>query len=171
MIRYTQGNLLEAPAEALVNTVNEVGVMGKGIALLFREAFPQSAEIYEKAAKAGDVRVGHVLVTPGESLLGPRWIIHFPTKKHWRSPSELAWVREGLKDLVRIIRREGIRTIALPPLGCGNGGLQWPLVRREIELERPRPLELTYTKEFTDIVLELRGHIGAIRRTGAAVPQ
>lgn len=133
MIRYTQGNLLDAPAEALVNTVNEVGVMGKGIALLFREAFPQSAEIYEKAAKAGKVRVGHVLVTPGESLMGPRWIIHFPTKKHWRSPSELAWVREGLKDLVRVIRREGIRSIALPPLGCGNGGLQWPLVRREIE--------------------------------------
>lgn len=133
MIRYAQGNLLEAPAEALVNTVNEVGVMGKGIALLFREAYPQSAESYEKAAKAGEIRVGRVFVTPGESLLGPRWIIHFPTKKHWRSPSQLSWVREGLKDLVRVIRREGIRSIALPPLGCGNGGLQWPLVRREIE--------------------------------------
>lgn len=133
MIRYTQGNLLEATSEALVNTVNEVGVMGKGIALLFREAFPQSAATYEKAAKEGEVHVGHVLVTQGESLLGPRWIIHFPTKKHWRNPSEMAWVREGLKDLVRVIRREGIRSIALPPLGCGNGGLQWPLVRREIE--------------------------------------
>lgn len=132
-IQFTQGDLLDAQAEALVNTVNEVGVMGKGIALQFRETFPESSAEYARAAKAGQVKVGRVLVTAGESLLGPRWIIHFPTKKHWKSPSQLHWIREGLKDLARVIRREGIRSIALPPLGCGNGGLQWTLVRNEIE--------------------------------------
>jgi len=133
MIHYTQGNLLAAPAEALVNTVNEVGVMGKGVALMFRDAFPASARAYEDAAKAGDVRVGHVLVTPNAALVGPRWIIHFPTKKHWRSPSKLEWIRAGLKDLVRAVRELKIRSIALPPLGCGNGGLEWSQVRREME--------------------------------------
>jgi len=132
-IRYTQGNLLEAPAEALVNTVNEVGVMGKGIALQFRDTFPESAREYEQAAKAGLVKVGRVLVTHGSALLGPRWILHFPTKKHWRNPSQLSWVQDGLKDLVDVITREKIRSIALPPLGCGNGGLQWSSVRPEIE--------------------------------------
>lgn len=133
MIRYAQGNVLDAPAEALVNTVNEVGVMGKGVALMFREGFPDSAHAYQEAAKRGDVHVGRVLVTRHNALVGPRWILHFPTKKHWRNPSRLEWVREGLKDLVRVIREEGIRSIALPPLGCGSGGLDWPQVRREIE--------------------------------------
>ena len=132
-IRYVQGNLIESTAAALVNTVNEVGVMGKGIALQFREAFPANAQEYAKAAKAGEVRVGRVLVTPNLSLLGPRWIIHFPTKKHWRQPSKLEWVRSGLVDLARVIALEGIESIALPPLGCGNGGLEWGHVRGEIE--------------------------------------
>src|SRR5437879_4208952 len=100
MIRYTQGNLLDAEAEALFNTVNEVGVMGKGIALMFREAFPDNTRSYEAAAKAGAVRVGHVLVTENRALTGPRWIINFPTKKHWRNPSKLEWIRSGLKDLM-----------------------------------------------------------------------
>jgi O-acetyl-ADP-ribose deacetylase (regulator of RNase III) len=133
MIRYTQGNLLESSAEALVNTVNEVGVMGKGIALQFREAFPASARAYVDACKRGEVHVGSVLVTKDASLLGPRWIIHFPTKKHWRYPSKLEWVREGLADLARVIQDLGIRSVALPPLGCGNGRLEWDGVRREIE--------------------------------------
>lgn len=133
MIRYTTGNLLEAPAEALVNTVNEVGVMGKGVALMFREAFPESANAYQDAAKHGDIHVGRVLVTRNDALVGPRWIIHFPTKKHWRQPSRLEWVREGLKDLVRVVREHRIHSLAVPPLGCGNGGLEWTHVRREIE--------------------------------------
>jgi len=133
MIRYTQGNLLESPAEALVNTVNELGVMGKGIALQFRDAFSVSARAYEKAAKSGQVRVGHMLVTHSESLIGPRLIIHFPTKKHWRNSSQIEWVRDGLQDLVRVIKEENIQSIAVPSLGCGNGGLQWAIVRKEIE--------------------------------------
>jgi O-acetyl-ADP-ribose deacetylase (regulator of RNase III) len=117
-----------------LHTVNEVGVMGKGIALLIRESFPASAKAYMDACKRGEVRVGRMLVTPASDLLGPRWIIHFPTKKHWRHPSKMEWVREGLRDLVRVVTEKRIRSIALPPLGCGNGGLEWTQVRREIEL-------------------------------------
>lgn len=134
MIRFTQGNLLSSPAEALVNTVNEVGVMGKGIARMFREAFPAAAREYERAAAAGSIQVGRVLLTPNSDLVGPRWIIHFPTKRHWRNPSKLEWIRTGLTDLVRVVRDAGIRSIALPPLGCGNGGLEWSQVRPVIEL-------------------------------------
>lgn len=133
MIRYAQGNLLESGAEALVNTVNEIGVMGKGIALMFRDAFPTNTEEYERAAKARAIRVGRMFVTENPVLPGPRWIINFPTKKHWRSPSRLEWVRDGLDDLVRVVAELGIRSVALPPLGCGNGGLEWNDVRPLIE--------------------------------------
>lgn len=133
MIRYTKGNLLDASAEALVNTVNEVGVMGKGIALMFSEAFPENTRAYQRASKEGKVRVGHMFVTENPSLISPRWIINFPTKKHWRHPSRLEWIRLGLKDLARVIKEKQIRSVAIPPLGCGNGGLEWQQVRREIE--------------------------------------
>ncbi len=133
MINYLQGNLLTDNAEALVNTVNEVGVMGKGIALMFREKFPDNARVYEEACRSGLVRVGTVLLTPASELFGPSWIIHFPTKKHWRHPSKFQWIKDGLVDLARVIREKNIRSIALPPLGCGNGGLDWNPVREEIE--------------------------------------
>jgi O-acetyl-ADP-ribose deacetylase (regulator of RNase III) len=133
MIRYTEGNLLDAPADALVNTVNEVGVMGKGIALMFSEAFPANTRAYQEACKEGRIHVGQMFVTENPSLISPRWIINFPTKKHWRHPSRLEWIRQGLKDLVRVIREKDIHSVALPPLGCGNGGLDWQVVRREIE--------------------------------------
>lgn len=133
MIRYTEGNLLDAPVDALVNTVNEVGVMGKGVALMFKERFPASSEQYQRAAKKGEVHVGRVFVTESDSLVGPRWLIHFPTKKHWRHPSRLGWIHDGLRDLIRVLHRRGIESVALPALGCGNGGLDWHVVRREIE--------------------------------------
>lgn len=133
MITYTEGNLLSADAEALVNTVNTVGVMGKGIALMFKEAFPGNLRAYELACKAGDVQVGRMFVTERRELMGPKWIINFPTKKHWRHPSKLEWIDEGLDDLKRVIAEYNIRSIALPPLGSGNGGLAWPTVRSLIE--------------------------------------
>ncbi|NLH98865.1 MAG: macro domain-containing protein [Chthonomonadales bacterium] len=133
MVVYKQGNLLDEPAEALVNTVNEVGVMGKGIALMFKEAFPANTAAYEAACKAREVQVGRVLVTQNPALVGPRFIVNFPTKKHWRQPSRIEWIRDGLADLVRIVRELGIRSIAIPPLGCGNGGLDWGEVRPLIE--------------------------------------
>jgi O-acetyl-ADP-ribose deacetylase (regulator of RNase III) len=133
MMKFIQGNLLEAPAEALVNTVNTVGVMGKGVALMFKEAFPANFRAYEDACKHKDVTIGHMFVTETAALEGPRWIINFPTKKHWRHPAKLEWIIEGLHDLRRVVRDRGIRSIALPPLGAGNGGLEWKEVRAEIE--------------------------------------
>lgn len=133
MIRFTTGNLLDADAEALVNTVNTVGVMGKGIALMFKEAFPSNYKAYEAACKAGKVQVGHMFVTERRELMGPRWIINFPTKNHWRHASKLSWIDDGLEDLKIIIADLGIRSIALPPLGSGNGGLDWSVVRARIE--------------------------------------
>ena len=133
MITFKQGNLLDAPMEALVNTVNTVGVMGKGIALMFKEAFPENFHTYEDASKRGEVRVGQMFVTESSRLEGPRWIINFPSKKHWRNPSKLEWITAGLEDLRRVVNEKGIHSIALPPLGCGNGGLDWADVRPEIE--------------------------------------
>jgi len=133
MIRYATGNQLEAGTEALVNTVNTVGVMGKGIALMFKEAFPENFKAYNAACKRGEVRVGRMFVTRPNDLYGPGWIINFPTKKHWRHASKLEWVVEGLGDLKRVIQENRIRSIAIPPLGAGNGKLDWSAVRPKIE--------------------------------------
>jgi len=133
MIRYTQGNLLTADAEALVNTVNTVGVMGKGIALMFKDAFPENFRKYSAACKAKEVHVGHIFVTERRELIGPKWIINFPTKKHWRHPSKMEWIVEGLKDLHAFIVENGIKSIAIPPLGSGHGGLKWEMVNKAIQ--------------------------------------
>lgn len=132
MIRFTQGNLLEAKAEALVNTVNTVGVMGKGIALMFKERFVENYRLYAAACKSDEVVTGKMFVTEVRELDGPRWIVNFPTKRHWRSPSQLAWITAGLEDLRRFILEKSVNSIAIPPLGAGNGGLPWPAVRDEI---------------------------------------
>lgn len=132
MIKFTQGNLLESDAEALVNTVNTVGVMGKGIALMFKEAFPENFRQYEKACAAKSLRVGEMFVTERSDLYGPKWIINFPTKAHWRFPSKLEWIAEGLDDLKDVVLSKQIKSIALPPLGAGNGGLEWVEVRELI---------------------------------------
>ena len=134
MIELTKGNLLEAPAEALVNTVNTAGIMGKGIALQFKQAYPQMFRAYERDCKAGEVKLGKVQVFDLGGLVGgPRWIINFPTKGHWRAGSRMADIETGLRDLIATIKRLRIRSIAVPPLGCGNGGLDWDEVRPRIE--------------------------------------
>jgi O-acetyl-ADP-ribose deacetylase (regulator of RNase III) len=133
MIKFTTGNLLTANVDALVNSVNTVGIMGKGIALMFKETFPENFKLYEAACKSGDVKVGHMFVTERNLLGGPKWIINFPTKEHWRNPSQLIWIEDGLADLKRVIHDKNIRSIALPPLGSGNGGLDWNEVRSKIE--------------------------------------
>jgi len=132
MMQYTKGNLLDAPVEALVNTVNTVGVMGKGVALMFKEAYPENFKTYETACKQKQVHVGRMFVTETMKLDGPRWIINFPTKAHWRFPSKIEWITQGLNDLHQVIQDRGIHSIALPPLGAGNGGLDWQEVRAEI---------------------------------------
>ncbi len=133
MIHYTTGNLLEDDAEALVNTVNTVGVMGKGIALMFKERFPDIFKAYKTACERGEMQTGRVFVTPTDQLQGARYVIHFPTKKHWRPPSKIEWIDEGLMDLRRVLVEEGISSIAIPPLGSGNGKLEWSDVRPLIE--------------------------------------
>jgi O-acetyl-ADP-ribose deacetylase (regulator of RNase III) len=129
MIRLVNGNLLEANVDAIVNTVNTVGIMGKGIALQFKRAYPDNFTYYSKACREGRVKIGTVLVYETSQIGKPKYIINFPTKRHWRGSSRLGDIRSGLVDLAREIRRLGIESIAVPPLGCGNGGLQWEEVR------------------------------------------
>lgn len=133
MITYTTGNLLEAPADALVNTVNTVGVMGKGIALMFKERFPQNMDAYAKACKVGAVKTGKMFITEPQELVGPRWIVNFPTKQHWKANSKIEWIEEGLIELRYFLIKNKVRSIAIPPLGAGNGGLNWADVKPKIE--------------------------------------
>jgi O-acetyl-ADP-ribose deacetylase (regulator of RNase III) len=133
VIELTQGNILEADAEALVNTVNCVGYMGKGIALQFKQAWPENFRAYERACHAREVQPGRMFVVPTGRMMNPKYIINFPTKRHWRGASRIADIRAGLKTLVEEVKRLDIRSIALPPLGCGNGLLSWWEVRPMIE--------------------------------------
>ncbi len=138
MITETQGNLLRDDAQALVNTVNTVGVMGKGIALQFKRAFPDVFETYASACREGKVKPGEVLPV---ALPEGRWVLNFPTKRHWRNPSRLEDIQAGLDDLVRVVAELHIRSIAIPPLGCGNGGLPWSEVRALI-IEKLRGIDV-----------------------------
>jgi len=134
MIEYVKGNLLEADAEALVNTVNTVGVMGKGVALQFRRAFPENYDAYVAAVARKDVVPGRMFTWESDRPEGPRYIINFPTKRHWRGRSRLQDIEAGLDDLRRALIERDVRSAALPALGCGLGGLDWSDVR-----ERMRP--------------------------------
>lgn len=134
MIKFTQGNMLEADVQALVNTVNTVGVMGKGIALMFKERFAENFRLYVAACKLKEVEIGKIFVTEVGELDGPRWIINFPTKKHWRHPSQMEWITDGLHDLRNFLVEKEVKSVAIPPLGAGNGGLDWASVRNQIEL-------------------------------------
>ncbi|MBF0338593.1 MAG: macro domain-containing protein [Nitrospirae bacterium] len=133
MIKHVRGNLLEADVEALVNTVNTVGVMGKGIALQFKRAFPDNYNAYKKACNQQEVRIGKMFVYHTDKMINPRYIINFPTKQHWKGKSSLTDIEDGIKSLMEVIRNKGIKSIAIPPLGCGNGGLRWVDVLNCIE--------------------------------------
>lgn len=133
MIETVHGNLLAADAQALVNPVNTVGVMGKGLALQFKKAFPEMFQEYAAACKQGRVQTGNVQVIDRHSALAPHYIINFPTKADWRNPSRMEYIEAGLADLVRVIKELKIDSVAIPPLGCGNGGLDWPEVKSRIE--------------------------------------
>jgi O-acetyl-ADP-ribose deacetylase (regulator of RNase III) len=133
MIELAHGNLLASQAEALVNTVNTVGVMGKGVALQFKQAFPANYRAYRAACERDEMKLGHMFVWDSARIGPRRFIVNFPTKQHWRAKSQLSDIRAGLADLVRVIDELGITSIALPALGCGNGGLDWLDVRSLIE--------------------------------------
>ena len=134
MIQFKKANLLESDAAAIVNTVNTVGIMGKGIALQFKNQYPNNYKLYAMACKAKEVVIGKMFVTEETSLLGgKKIIINFPTKTDWRKPSEYSYIENGLQDLVNVIQENKIKSIAIPPLGAGNGGLDWNKVKELIE--------------------------------------
>lgn len=134
MIHYVTGDILESNAQALVNTVNTAGVMGKGIALQFKKAYPNNFYAYQKACKQGDIAIGKLFVTKDSNLnSGEKTIVNFPTKKDWRKPSEYGFIEQGLDHLIRIIEEQNIESIAIPPLGAGNGGLEWERVKKILE--------------------------------------
>jgi O-acetyl-ADP-ribose deacetylase (regulator of RNase III) len=139
-IERGEGNLLRVEVDALVNTVNTEGVMGKGLALQFKKAFPETFASYERSCKAGEVVPGRMHVVC--RLSSPRFIFNFPTKTQWRYPSKIEYIRDGLVDLVTQIRNLGIQSIAIPPLGCGNGGLDWADVK---------PLIIAACKQIPDV--------------------
>ena len=132
MIELTHGDILQADAEALVNTVNCVGVMGRGIALQFRKAFPENFKVYKAACERKDVEPGSMLVFETGRLTDPRFIINFPTKRHWKGKSRMEDIDAGLSALIDEVKNRGIRSVAVPPLGCGLGGLNWNEVRPKI---------------------------------------
>ncbi|GAA3198507.1 macro domain-containing protein [Streptomyces virens] len=129
VIQESQGNLLEADVEAIVNTVNTVGVMGKGIALQIKQAFPENFKQYKRACDLGEVKIGEIFVYDAHHLGPRRYVLNFPTKRHWRGKSRIEEIRAGLDALVDVVKKHNIESIAVPALGCGNGGLDWSEVR------------------------------------------
>jgi len=148
MIIYQHGDLLSSDVEAIVNTVNCVGVMGRGIALQFKKKFPDNFKFYENACKNNEVVLGKMLVFQTDELFNPKYIINFPTKKHWRGKSKIEDIELGLDDLLNAIQKYDIKSIAIPPLGCGLGGLDWSVVKPLIERK------LSILDEVTVVVFE-----------------
>ena len=133
MIKLTQGDILSADTEALVNTVNCVGVMGRGIALQFKKVFPENFKQYKAACDRKEVQPGKMFTYDLNSLYNPCYVINFPTKRHWKGKSRMEDIESGLQALVEEVRKRNIHSIAIPPLGCGLGGLRWVDVRAKIE--------------------------------------
>lgn len=133
MIEFKTGDIFESDAEALVNAVNCVGVMGRGIALQFKNKYPENFKAYQQACKQEIVQPGKMFAFETGQLVLPGWIINFPTKRHWRGKSRIEDIESGLIDLVKVIQENNIRSIAIPSLGAGLGGLDWNEVRLRIE--------------------------------------
>lgn len=132
-IELKRGDILKQDAEALVNAVNCLGVMGRGVALQFRRTFPQNYADYRKACHRGEVEIGRMFVHDLQSVSNPRFVINFPTKRHWKDASRIADIEIGLVDLARVLRERRIRSVAVPAIGCGLGALDWSEVRPRIE--------------------------------------
>lgn len=157
MIQYITGNILDSSAQALVNTVNTMGVMGKGIALQFKKAYPNNYKAYQKACKNNQLHVGKMFVTLDSNITsGERIIINFPTKTSWKKPSEYKYIEDGLENLVELINYKKIESIAIPPLGAGNGGLNWEKVKKIIEQKLENLNVAIYVYEPT---LQIQEHL------------
>ena len=133
MIEYKNGDILREDVEAIVNTVNCVGIMGRGLALQFKNKFPQNFKEYQLACKNKEVQLGKMFVHQTGQLINPKYIINFPTKGHWKQNSKIEDISNGLDDLITIIEKYSIKSIAIPPLGSGLGGLDWKMVKKLIE--------------------------------------
>lgn len=156
MIKYIEGNIFESPAQVIVNTVNTVGVMGKGLAKNFKVYYPEMFHEYQKKCKSKEFEMGKLFLYKTKN----KWILNFPTKIHWRNPSKLEYIELGLQKFTEIYSDYGITSIAFPKLGCGNGGLDWNVVKVVMEKYlRPLPIDIyiyladynTEKKEFEDI--------------------
>lgn len=185
MIKLTKGNILKADAEALVNTVNCVGVMGRGIALQFKKAFPENYKLYENACGNEQVKPGHMFIYDSGKFINPRYIVNFPTKRHWKGKSRMEDIDSGLVALVQEIKKREIKSIAIPPLGCGLGGLQWsevlPRIKQafadlpEVDVQiyepagAPAAEEMVKEKEIPNMTVGRASLIALMRRYLSAV--
>lgn len=133
MLQYKTGDILKEDAEAIINTVNCVGIMGRGIALQFKKAYPENFSVYATACEHKQVNPGKMFIFKTGELFNPKFIINFPTKRHWRGKSRIEDIKSGLKDLLIVIKKNDIKSIAIPPLGSGLGGLNWFQVKSLIE--------------------------------------
>lgn len=144
MITYVVGDIFKSPARVLVNAVNTVGVMGKGIAKDFKTIYPEMFKQYQSFCEKNQFQIGHLWLYKTKN----KWILNFPTKKHWRNPSEIEYIRAGLEKFVATYADKGITSIAFPMLGCGNGGLDWE--------KQVRPLMEKYLKNLPiDVYIHL----------------
>jgi len=132
-IQYSDNDLFACGAQALVNPVNCVGTMGKGLALAFKQNFPRNYQAYVQACRAGQIQPGRIMVFDRGTPSSPRYIINLPTKRHWRESSRLEDVEEGLRDMLRVLDRYAIESVGIPALGCGWGGLDWQIVRERMQ--------------------------------------
>ena len=163
-LELKHNDLLKQQADAIINTVNCVGIMGKGIALQFKKAFPENYKAYAKACKNNEVKIGKMFVYQSgflDSNIHSKYIINFPTKEHWRGNSKIEYIEEGLDDLYNVIQNLNIKTLAMPPLGCGNGGLNWSDVKKLI-INKLSPIEdlILYLYEPQISVLKTTSLVG-----------
>jgi len=133
VIEFVKGDILDSGSDALVNTVNCVGIMGRGIALQFKERYPDNFKSYKKACDNKLLQPGYMFVYETGYLTNPKYIINFPTKRHWRGKSRIEDIENGLNDLVKVIKERNVRSVSVPPLGSGLGGLDWNIVRSRIQ--------------------------------------
>lgn len=163
-LELKHNDLLKQQADAIINTVNCVGVMGKGIALQFKKAFPENYKAYAKACKNNEVKIGKMFIYQTgflDSNIHSKYIINFPTKEHWRGNSKIEYIEKGLDDLYNVIQDLNIKTLAMPPLGCGNGGLNWTDVKKLI-INKLSPIEdlILYLYEPQISVLKTTSLVG-----------
>ena len=129
MIYFKDGDIFKDTSKAIVNAVNCIGAMGKGIALKFKEKYPNNYIAYKTACDNKEVKIGKMFIYKENNKI----IINFPTKQHWYNDSRIEYIEEGLKDLVKVLYSLNIESIVMPAIGCGNGGLSWELVKKTIK--------------------------------------